>query len=420
MAAATFADVQYELERLYRTKGYIADLSMKYDPFFAMMKKKGIKTIGGQADMVPVSFDGSGVPSNVEGISGTATPSQGVQFAVTPVQLTNLASISAKAAAGGSGNVGAIVKPLKREIDQAIRKVGKHAAIQLWKNGFPALGQVTVDGSTTVTMINATGGTNHDDIVKLSVGDIVVFAAAQSSGALRNITTGQLTVLKVNQNAGTFVASAAGNGEAVSNDFIFLKNTRNTGATVIAISGVEAWLPATGGTLFGVDCTVDDRLIGMIQSSSAMDIEGAFIDGIGRCLTYSNNGAEDIIAFMHPTVWTTLAKAMQSKTVAISPTTRKGRVGDITFSGWKVSTPNGTIDVFTSMFCPQAKIFMLNMTTWELVGWGVSFPSIVATGLGAAPPIFLDPATGNISCMVGGFPQLECNSPGWNLTISLT
>lgn len=417
MAAATFTDVQYELTRLYRTKGYIADLSMKYDPFFAMLKKRGIKTIGGQADMVPVSFDGSGVPSNVEGTTGTAAPSQGVQFAVTPVPMTNLASISALAASGGSANIGAIVKPLKREIDQAIRKVGKVAAIELWKNGFPALGQVTVDGTTTVTMIAATGSTNHDDIVKLAVNDIVVFAAAQSTGALR---AGTLTVTKINQNAGTFVANAAGNSVATNNDFIFIANTRNTSATKIGITGVEGWLPATGDTLFGVDRTVDDRLIGMIQASSAADIEGAFIDGIGRCLTYSNNGAADLIAYMHPTVWTTLSKAMQSKTVAITPTTRKGRAGDIAFSGWKVSTPNGTIDVFTSMFCPQLKIFMLNMETWELVGWGVEFPSIVASGLGAAPPIFLDPSTGNISCMVGGFPQLECNAPGWNLTITLT
>lgn len=417
MAAASFTDVQYELMRLYRNKGYIADLSMKYDPFFAFLKKRGIKTIGGQADMVPVSFDGSGVPSNVEGITGTATPSQGVQFAVTPVQLTNLMQISGLAVSGGAANVGAIVKPLKREIDQAIRKVGKHAAIQLWKNGFPALGQVTVDGTTTVTMINATGGTNHDDIVKLSVGDILVFAAAQSTGALR---AGQLTVAKVNQNAGTFVADAAGNSVATNNDFVFLKNTRNTGATKIAITGVEGWLPATGGTLFGVDCTVDDRLIGMIQTSSVNDIEGAFIDGIGRCLTYSNNGAADLTAYMHPTVWTTLSKAMQSKTVTISPTTKKGRSGDIAFSGWKVSTPNGTIEVYTSMFCPQNKIFMLNMETWEMVGWGVEFPSIVASGLGAAPPIFLDPTTGNVGCMVGGYPQLECNAPGWNLTITLS
>lgn len=416
MAAATFTDVQYELMRLYRNKGYISDLSMKYDPFFAFLKKRGIKTIGGQADMVPVSFDGSGVPSNVEGITGTATPSQGVQFAVTPVQLTNLASISALGAAGGSANVGAIVKPLKREIDQAIRKVGKHAAIQLWKNGFPALGQVTVDGSTTVTMINATGGTNHDDIVKLSVGDIVVFAAAQSTGALR---AGELTVTKVNQNAGTFIASAAGNSVATSNDFVFLKNTRNTGATKIAITGVEGWLPSTGDTLFGVDRTIDDRLIGMSLTASAADIEGAFIDGIGKCLTYSNNGAADLIAYMHPTVWSTLSKAMQGKTIAVTPTTKKARTGEIAFSGWKVATPNGTIEVYTSMFCPQAKIFMLNMETFELVSWGVEFPTIVASGLGAAPPIFLDPTTGNISSMVGGFPQLECNAPGWNLVITL-
>jgi hypothetical protein len=63
---------------------------------------------------------------------------------------------------------------------------------------------------------------------------------------------------------------------------------------------------------------------------------------------------------------------------------------------------------------------MLNMTTWSMVGWGLKFPTIIANPVGAAPPIFMDPKTGEITCAVGGFPQLECNAPGFNHTVTLS
>lgn len=413
MADATFPDVQYQLTRVYRNRGYIADMSFGQDAFLGMLKKKKFVTVGGQADMVTVGFDGSGVPSNVDGNSGTATPSQGVQFAVTPVPMTNLMGIGALAASSGAASIGTIVKPLKHELDQAIRKVSKVAAIELWSDGFPALGQVTAAAaSTTLTLLDP------DDVIKFSVNDILVFAAARATGALK---AGTLTVTKVNQNVGTLVVSANVTTVAATGDFIFLQNTRITSAVKIAITGVQGWLPTVGAAgFFGVDTTIDDRLIGMQLTASASDIESAFIDGIAKCLVYSANGAKDITAFMHPSVWGTLSKAIQSKTVAIMPTEKKGRDGNFLYSGWKVTTPNGTIDVFTPQFCPKAKIFMLNMETWTLVGWGIEFPSIVGGNFGAGPPIFMDPTTGLIRAMVGGFPQLECNAPGWNLTITLT
>lgn len=415
MADATFTDVQYQLMRVYRNRGYIADMSFGFDSFMGQLKKRAAKNkTGGQADMVTVSFDGAGVPSNTTGIIGTASPSQGVQFAVTPVPMTNLMGLDVLAAMAGSSNIGALVKPLKHELDQTIRKVGKIASIELWSNGFPALGQVTVDGTTTVAM------QDPDDIIKLSKNDILVFAGAQSTGALR---AGTLTVVSVQGNSGKFTASAAGNSVATTNDYVFLQNTRNTAATKVAITGVQGWLPATADTLFGVDRTQDDRLIGMLSTGSLGDIESAFIDGIAQVLTYSANGTDDLTAFMHPKMWAILAKAMQSRTVAVitaEPIKKKGREGTISYSGFRVATPSGTIEVFTPQFCPKNKIFMFNMTTWELVGWGMEFPAVIAPLAGAAPPIFMDPATGTIRSAVGGFPQLECNAPGFNLTITLS
>lgn len=420
MADATFTDVAYQLMRVYRNKNYIADLSFGQDALYGQLKQRTIKVVGGQADMVTTAFDGAGVPSNVIGTSGTTTPSVGVQFAVTPIQLTNLAGLNGIAAAGGA-SAGALVKPLKREIDMAIKKTVKHGAIQLWQDGFPALGTVVTAGaSTTLTVgdLTATGVADKNFTVNFSKGDRLVFAQTRNSGALR---AGVLTVQKVNQNAGTLVVDANVNGVASSNDFIFLENTRNTGATVIALSGLQAWLPSSGGTLFGVDTTQDDRLIGLQVSASASDIEGAFIDGIATLLQFSDKGAEDIKAFMTPATWAVLAKAMQSKqVVTVTPTITKARYGAVSFSGWRVMTPNGTIEVFTSRFAPKNKIMMLNLSTWELVSWGVPFPTIIPPALGAGPPIFQDPATGSIKALVGGYPQLECNAPGYNLTITLT
>jgi hypothetical protein len=145
------------------------------------------------------------------------------------------------------------------------------------------------------------------------------------------------------------------------------------------------------------------------------------VDGIAWALTYSSNGSDELTSFMHPRTWAYLAKALQGKTIyTTEPFKKKGKDGAILYSGYRVMTPAGVMEVFTPQFCPKNKIFMLNMTTWELVGWGLDFPTMIADPLGAAPAIFMDPVTGTISAAVGGYPQLECNAPGWNLTITLT
>ena len=247
------------------------------------------------------------------------------------------------------------------------------------------------------------------------------FAAARTTGALK---AGDFTVVKIlSWTLGTLQLDVNTNtgGTVAANDFVFFKNQRNTGATKIAITGVTGWLQAVPGTLFNVDCTQDPRLSGIFVTSSASDIEGAFIDGIAALMQFSAQGAEGITFYMHPKTWATLSKAMQSKTIVVAPFKTTPRKGEIAFSGWQVSTPNGVVTVMAPQFCPKNVIFGLIMEDWQLVSWGTdNFPSIVPTQIGAAPGIFQDPVTGNISCMVGGYPQVECQAPGHQLTITLT
>lgn len=413
-AGAQFADVQYELMRLYRNRGVINKLVFRYDSFFGQLKKK-LKKISGQADVIAVAYEGAGVPSNVEGVTGIPNPTKGVQFLVTPVQMTNIAQLSGLAAAGGANGPGTLVQAIKQEIEGALIKVGRHASIQCWSDGFPSVGQVSAPGaSTTLTLVDP------DDSAKYAVGDVLNFAAARTTGALR---VGDLTVVKIlSFTAGTIQVDANVNTVTgiTTGDFIFFKNQRNTAATKIAITGVQGWLQATPGTLFGVDCTVDPRLQGIFAASSASDIEGAFIDGIAALMQFSANGAEGISFYMHPKTWATLSKAMQSKTIVVTPYRTSPRKGEVAFSGWMVATPNGTVTVFAPQFAPKNIIFGFVMDEWQLVSWGTDFPGIVPTQLGAAPGIFQDPTTGLISSMVGGYPQLECEAPGHQLTITLT
>lgn len=417
-AAAQFADVQYDLMRLYRTKSVINNLVFRFDSFFGQLKKKLIK-ITGQADVIPIMFEGAGVPSNTQGVSGIANPSQGVQFLVTPVQMTNLAQLSGLAAAAGTNGAGTLANSLKNEIQAAIIKVGRHSSIQAWSDGFPSVGQINTPGaSTTLTLVDP------DDTPKYAIGDVLIFAAARTSGAARGAPD-SLTVKKIlSFTAGTLLVDANTNTVTAiaNNDFIFFKNQRDpTGASKLAITGVQGWLQATPGTLFGVDCTVDPRLAGIFATASLSDIEGAFIDGIAALMQFSANGAEGIAFYMHPKMWATLSKAMQSKTIVVTPFKTTPRKGEIAFSGWQVSTPNGVVSVFAPQFCPKNVIFGLILDDWTLVSWGVdNFPAIVPTQIGAAPGIFQDPTTGNISCMVGGYPQIECQAPGHQLTITLS
>ena len=416
-AAAQFADVQYELMRLYRSKSVIQNLVFSYDSFFGQLKK-GQTKVTGQADVISVMFEGAGVPSNIQGTSGIANPTQGAQFIVTPVQLTNLAQLSGLAAAGGANGAGTLANSLKNEIKGALIKVGRHASIQAWSDGFPSIGQVSAPGaSTTMTLVDP------DDTAKYAIGDVLIFAAARTSGAARGAPD-SLTVKKIlSFSAGTLLVDANVNTVTgiTSGDFIFFKNQRDpTGASKVAITGVQGWLQSTPGTLFSVDCTVDPRLSGIFATASLSDIEGAFIDGIAALMQFSANGAEGIRFYMHPKMWATLSKAMQSKTIVVTPFRTTPRKGEIAFSGWQVSTPNGTVEVFAPQFCPKNVIFGLVMDDWSLVSWGTEFAGIVPTQIGAAPGIFQDPVTGNISCMVGGYPQIECQAPGHQLTITLS
>lgn len=412
-APAQFADIQYDLMRLYRTKSVINTLVFKYDSFFGQLKRK-VKKLTGQGDVVPVAYEGAGVPSNVEGITGLANPTKGVQFIVTPVQMTNLASLSGLAAAGGAAGPGTFVSAIKQEIAGAMIKVGRHACIQAWSDGFPAFGQVSATGigTTTMTLVDP------DDISKFAVGDVLNFALARTTGALR---AGDITVQKIlSFSAGTMLCDVVINTVATANDFIFIKNQRNTAATKIAITGVQGWLQATPGTLFSVDCTVDPRLQGIFATASLSDIEGAFIDGIAALMQFSAQGAEGVTFYMHPKTWATLAKALQSKSIVVIPYKTGARKGEISFSGWQVQSPNGTATVFAPQFAPKNIIFGLIMDEWQLLSWGTDFGGIVPTQIGAAPGIFQDPTTGIVSAMVGGYPQVECQAPGHNLTITLS
>lgn len=415
-AAAQFADVQYELMRLYRTRSVIANLAFKYDSFFGQLKRK-LKKISGQADVIPVAFEGAGVPSNVEGVTGLPNPTKGVQFIVTPVQMTNLAQLSGLAAAGGANGPGTLVQAIKQEIDGAMIKVGRHASIQAWSDGFPSVGQVNAPGASTTLTLK-----DPDNIAYFGVGDIIQFAAARTTGGMRGAPD-SLTVVKIlSFSLGTMQVDANVNTVTgiTDGDFIFFANQRNAAATKIAITGVQGWLQATPGTLFSVDCTQDPRLSGIFVSASASDIEGAFIDGIAALMQFSANGAEGLTFYMHPKTWATLSKAMQSKTIVITPYRSNPRKGEISFSGWQVSTPNGVVTVFAPQFCPKNTIFGLILDDWQMVSWGTEFPGIVPTQIGAAPNIFQDPTTGKISCMVGGYPQIECLAPGHQLTITLS
>src|SRR5258707_14517700 len=122
-AAAQFADVQYELMRLYRTKSVVNNLVFRYDSFFGQLKKK-LKKISRQADVIAVAYEVAGVPSNVEGVTGIPNPTKGVQFIVTSVQMANSAQLSGLAAAGGANGPGTLVQSIKQEIDRAMIKVG--------------------------------------------------------------------------------------------------------------------------------------------------------------------------------------------------------------------------------------------------------------------------------------------------------
>jgi hypothetical protein len=321
-------------------------------------------------------------------------------FLLTRKKDYSLASIDNETAEASENDKGAFLKALTVEIDGAMQSASISLASSLFRDGSGAIGQIATGGITGAVVTLA----DPEEIVNFEVGQNIQFAAAKSSGALRD-SGATLTIIAVDRDAGTitFSANVSTISGAAALDFMFAEGDRN-----LKVSGLEAWLttPSGGDNFFGVDRTVDPtRLAGIKIDGTSMPIEEAFIKGGARV---NREGGNPDVAFVSYSKWQQLNNALGSK-VQYVVGQAFGRA-DIGFQGIAVKTNKGMMNVIADPFCPDDKGYLLTMKSWKLYSLKKAIRILDLDG----NKMLRESNADAVELRIGGYTQLGCNAPGHN------
>ena len=305
------------------------------------------------------------------------------------------------------------MKAATTEIDGAIGSLTRSVAIALYGNGYGAIGRIATSSFAVTTLTL----TQIQDITNFEVGMELDLAVSDSSGTLKayGSSGNGLIITGVNRSAGTltfgFNVNDATNGipTIAVNDYIFPRGDRQNAASPdrLRISGLDGWLPTSNPTsslFFGVDRTSDvTRLGGLRLDISALPIE----EGVIECAALvGREGGSPSHMFINHGKYSDLEKALGSKVVYSDH-----KVGNIGFRGIRVIGPNGDIDVIPDQNCPYNKGYMLQLDTWTLRSLGKAIKVINSDGLKMLRQATAD----GVEIRYGGYFQLGCEAPGWNL-----
>lgn len=393
--------------KAYYSNQKVENMTYKDYPFYAMVPKK--KDFFGKNYPLPIQI------GNPQGRSHTFAKAKANQtssvykdFTLTRVKDYSLATVDNETAEASENDKGAFLKALTNEIDSAIRSSASSMGSMVYGDGSGCIGQISAGtnvATTTLTLAVA------DDIVNFEVGMTLVFAAARSSGSLRN-SGATLSILSIDRGAGSMVLSAAINTVTgtIAGDFVFIDGDRN-----LAVSGLAAWLPETaptsGDSFFGVDRSVDStRLAGVRYDGSALSTEEALVGGLTLC---NREGGNPKIVFMNYTDWSNLELALGSK-VQYMVTEAFGRA-DIGFQGIQVKTNKGVANCVADPFCPRGVAYGITMESWALYSLKEPIRILDLDG----NKILRTSDADAVELRVGGYFQLGCNAPGHNVVISL-
>jgi hypothetical protein len=323
-------------------------------------------------------------------------------FLLTRKKDYSLASIDNETAEASENDKGAFLKALTVETDGAFQAASISMASSLFRDGSGTIGQIAAGGISGATITLA----DPEEVVNFEVGMSVVFAAAKSTGALRD-SGAALNVIAVDRDLGvlTFDANISTITGVVAGDYLFAEGDRNA-----KLSGLEAWLPTvsptSGDNFFGVDRSIDPvRLAGVRIDASAMPIEEAFIKGGARV---NREGGNPDIAVCSYSKWEQLSKALGAK-VQYNVTQAYGRA-DIAFQGIAIKTNKGVMNVVADPFCPEDKSYLLTSKSWKLYSLKKAIRILDLDG----NKMLRETNADAVELRVGGYAQLGCNAPGHN------
>lgn len=392
------------LKQLY-TDQKVENLTYPENPFYATVPK--YNQFFGDSYPQPLQYgnpqNSSHTFSDAQGNNSSSTLGK---FLLTRTSDYSIARVQNEVAEASSNDKGAFLKALTNEIDSAMMTAAASLSIDLFgdKSGVRAQIGASTNLTTASLILRDT-----DSVVRFEIGQRLTFAAAKSSGSER---IGYLTVTGVDRDNGILTMSAALNTIAgiTVNDYIFLKGNRNA-----SLSGLDGWLPetapTTGDNFFGLDRSVDPtRLGGLRFDASSMSIEEAMIKALARLC---REGGRPDVVFINYLDFADLEAALGSKVqYMVTSAFANGKIG---FSGIQIKHNKGVANVIADQYCPRNVAYALTSKTWMLRSLKQPVRILDLDG-NKVLRVTNDDA---VEARIGGYRQLACNAPGWNMRIKL-
>jgi len=333
------------------------------------------------------------------------------------------ATITGEAVKALKGDENALIEGLTKEIDGAIHVCMRSLAVQMYRNGGGARGQMV---TTTSFTYPGTGGatistgiatnvlqlTNISDTFNFEQGMWICTSADDGTGGagVRSLVMNQIT--QVDRDNGLIFGAQNWNVTgAVTGDFLF-QGGPGVGSDYNAmVKGLAAWLPlqppASTDNFFGVNRSVDSRYYGCRSVGGGAPIEETCVDIATKICAQGGNPDH---LFVAPTDWAAIIKALSTKSVYPRDKVAPNDEPSIGFRAFELEGPKGPIKVISDINCPKGTGYMLQMDTWALESLGEAPMILDEDGL----IMLRSPNADAYDTRIGYYANVTCEAPIWN------
>lgn len=350
MAASDLTTAAFIYKKVYSDKA-VGDLAMRDHPLFSKINKEGGFT--GTKFVYDIRY------GNPQGVSGTfadaqasASSSKGLQLEAARKPKYSVITLNGEAMAATDGNKGAFLDLLTMETDGVVEELGDSLAHDLYRDGTGSRGRRASASTNLITL------TTPDTARNFKVG-MTVIASANADGSSPRV--GSTTIAAVLEDTGVIsLASAAGITSFADNDYLFRKGDPGT-----CMEGLELHFPLTAPVLAsdsfrGVDRGVDPRrLAGVRVNDTATSIE----ENAGLvAVKISQVGKKATDVYVNPIRFWEVSRRLNAKVEYDGG----GGSADYGFEHVNISTPAGSLRMYSDPDCQVGRGWVLNMKTLYL------------------------------------------------------
>lgn len=402
----TAVDFEAILKELY-PDGLPMDSAYKTSRLLGMVSKKKLEGAG-LDQKIPVQI------GNVGSVSATFSDAIGANqsaqtYRAFEVDITNHyagAGVTGRSIAKAKGNKAAFVNAVESTVESALYAMGRKNSQMLYGNGNGKAGTLQADPGVLANLVLTV---LSREARNFEVGQRVSIATSAGVARANTLTTITNIDRQASATTATLTVSPAVDAACIAGDIVVRAGDLN-----LAMYGLETWIPTDRSGLAtpfaGVDRSVDaERLAGVSADLSAIPSP---LDQLVRALRLTADaGCMSSHIMCSPTFFEEISNTLSVRDKAERMIV-KSFDGVHGYSALKVvGGGSGEVAVVMDPDCPDNRIYVLELDTWELAYAGDGFP-------------FIDERDGNkwlrsatsdgMDLRIVQYAQLLCKAPGRN------